>query len=318
MKTILNTSVDPYFNLALEEYVLKNIDCEEDILLLWVNAPAVILGRNQVVYGEVNVGYCEKHGIPILRRISGGGTVYHDLGNLNFSIISKHYQGVLRNYQVFTQPVIDFLQTLGVDARFSGKSDLVIGKEKFSGNAQMYHQKKMLHHGTILFNTKLDTLTKVLKPKSQDIDSIGVDSNRSRVTNIMTHLNPQLTIEAFKSKLLNFWLNTDDALSHVIVLTEADIKAIEDLKQNKYHTWAWTYGESPNFEIKKAFEDKQIVVSVKEGLIDTLMLTTKSINLHFNQFMGVRFDKKIYVQVLETIDESLRISLTPFTNLLFE
>lgn len=318
MKTILNTCVDPYFNLALEEYVLKNIDCDEDILLLWVNGPSVIVGRNQVVYGEVNVGYCETHGIPVLRRISGGGTVYHDLGNLNFSIISKHYQGVLRNYQVFTQPVIDFLQSLGVDARFSGKSDLVIGKEKFSGNAQMYHHKKMLHHGTILFDAKLDTLSHVLKPKSLDIESVGVDSNRSAVTNVIIHLRPPMTIESFKSELLKFWLNTGDIDSNVIHLTEADLKAIEDLKLNKYHTWAWTYGESPNFEIKKEVEDKHLVVRVQAGLIDSIVLTTPSTHLHFNQFNGIRFAKKDVALVLETIDENLKNILNPFTNLLFE
>lgn len=318
MKTILNTSVDPYFNLALEEYVLKNIDCDEDILLLWVNAPAVILGRNQVVYGEVNVGYCEKHGIPILRRISGGGTVYHDLGNLNFSIISKHYQGVLRNYQVFTQPVIDFLQTLGVDARFSGKSDLVIGKEKFSGNAQMYHQKKMLHHGTILFDTKLDTLSQVLKPKSSDIKSVAVDSNRSTVTNVITHLKYESTIEAFKSELLKFWLNTDEIEPHVIQLSDADLKTIEGLKMNKYQTWTWTFGESPNFDIKKEMGDQRLHISIQNGLIDTLVWSSPSMNLHFNQFCGIRFERKDYEMVLETIDESLRISLSPFNDLLFE
>lgn len=318
MKTILNTSVDPYFNLALEEYVLKNIDCEEDILLLWVNAPAVILGRNQVVYGEVNVGYCETHGIPILRRISGGGTVYHDLGNLNFSIISKHYQGVLKNYQVFTQPVIDFLQRLGVDARFSGKSDLVIGQEKFSGNAQMYHQKKMLHHGTILFDTKLDTLSQVLKPKSRDIESVAVDSNRSTVTNVITYVKNESTIESFKSELLKFWLDTDEIESHVIELTAADLNAIEDLKLNKYQTWAWAFGESPNFDIKKEIGDQHIHVRIQNGLIDTLVWSSPSINLHFNQFNGIRFDKKDYEMVLKTIDESLSMSLKPFTNLLFE
>ena len=318
MKTILNHVHDPHFNLALEEYVLKHMDCEEDILLLWVNAPSVIVGRNQVVYGEVNVEYCKNHDIPIIRRISGGGTVYHDLGNLNFSIISKHYQDVLKNYRLFTQPVVDFLQHMGVNASFSGKSDLVITKDKFSGNAQMYHKKKMLHHGTILFDTNLDTLSKVLKPKTKDIASVAVDSNRSHVTNVNTHSKVPMTIDEFKTALLKFWLNTDDIQSHIMTLTEADLKAIDALKKTKYLTWDWNFGESPDFEIQKTDESQSLKVGVKDGLIETLVLTTPTISLHFNQFYGIRFEKEAYELQLNTIDKTLKKSLEPFTKTLFE
>jgi len=318
MKTILNHLHDPHFNLALEEYVLKHMDCEEDILLLWVNAPSVIVGRNQVVYGEVNVEYCKKHDIPIIRRISGGGTVYHDLGNLNFSIISKHYQDVLKNYRFFTQPVVDFLQQMGVNASFSGKSDLVIGTDKFSGNAQMYHQKKMLHHGTILFETNLDTLSKVLKPKTKDIASVAVDSNRSRVTNVNTHLKTSMDIDVFKTALLKYWLNTEDIQSHFLSLCEADLKAIEALKQEKYLSWGWNFGESPAFEIQKTIGEHALKVSIKDGLIETLVLTTPILSLHFNQFYGSRFEKEAYERQLNTIDASLKKSLEPFTKTLFE
>ncbi len=182
MKTIFSQSTDPYFNLAWEEYIFKNIECQEDILLLWQNEPSVIIGRNQIVFEEVSVEYAKKHQIPIIRRISGGGTVYHDLGNLNFSVITNNYKDAISNYKYFTEPIIHCLNELKVDAHLSGRSDICIQDQKISGNAQSYYQNRMLHHGTILFSSDLKHLNKIIKKPSKDFESFGVKSNRSKVT----------------------------------------------------------------------------------------------------------------------------------------
>lgn len=312
MKTILSHSTDPYYNLAWEEYILKHVHSDEDILLLWQNTPSVIVGRNQVIHKEVNVAYCETHDIPILRRLSGGGTVYHDLGNLNFSVITNNYQDVLSNYQHFTKPIIDFLNHLGIKAMFRGKSDLVIDTLKFSGNAQFYYQKRMLHHGTILFNTNLNQLSSVIKPKTEDIQSIGVHSNRTTVTNVTSFLNQPMTMAEFKSQLLEYWIK-GSVFNHILILTPSDLNQIDLLKQTKYLSWAWTYGESPNFDIIKTMGDVKITINVVEGLIDTFSVSKSNKTQLYPEFKGIQFSKKAF------LDHSMKHNMdTSFINLITE
>lgn len=317
MKTILSQSTDPYFNLAWEEYIFKHVACNEDILLLWQNDKSVIVGRNQVVFGEVNVTYCELHDIPIIRRISGGGTVYHDLGNLNFSVITSKYQDVISNYPYFTQKVVSYLNTLGVNVAFSGKSDIVIDKQKISGNAQMYHQKKVLHHGTILFDTDLKMLNQVIKKKSVEIMSNGIDSNRTDVTNIKYHLKNEMSLEAFKDGLLTYWLNQSDILADIIDLSQQDLDEIERLKSSKYLSWAWNYGESPNFEIIKIVNHQNVRIKVKSGLIQNLSLSTSNDEVTFDSIKGTRYEKNAFEAALNKLNKEEKAALTAFINLLF-
>lgn len=317
MKTLISHSNDPYFNLAWEEYIFKHIECDEDILLLWRNVPSVIVGRNQIIYGEVEVAYCKTHNIPIIRRISGGGTVYHDLGNLNYSVITKQYKDVISNYAYFTKPILTFLNNLGIYATFSGKSDIKIDGKKISGNAQMYHQNRMLHHGTILFNTDLNKLNKVIKQITPDMQTVGVPSNRSMVTNVIDYLEPKQTIESFKQQLLLHYLN-HDINQHIQVLSDKDLKHIEHLKSTKYMSWEWNYGESPLFEITKQNNDNEILIKVQSGLIASCSLLTNLDRISLPEFAGIKYDKESFVDKLNQLDSDKKQALSGFVKVLFE
>jgi lipoate---protein ligase len=245
MKTILNDSKDPTFNLALEEYVLKELDSDEDFVLLWQNANSVIIGRNQNTYEEINHELVKEHDVKVVRRITGGGAVYHDLGNLNFSFITKSLKDNLNNYRKFTDPVIKVLNELGVPAEFQGRNDIVVDGKKISGNAQAWHKNKMLHHGTILFDADLAFVASVLNVKQDKIESKGIKSNRARVTNIKPFLNNDVNIIEFKHKLLSSLLGEANILDNTYQLSEKDLERIKDLQVDKYKKWEWNFGESP-------------------------------------------------------------------------
>ena len=174
MKTIINDSKNPRFNLALEEYVLKYLDSDEDFVLLWQNENSVIIGRNQNTIEEINAAYVKTHDVNVVRRITGGGAVYHDMGNLNFSYVTNTLKDNLNNYRKFTDPVIKALNSLGVPAEFAGRNDIVVEEKKISGNAQSFYKNRMLHHGTILFDADLGMIADVLNVKPDKIASKGI------------------------------------------------------------------------------------------------------------------------------------------------
>ena len=283
MKTILNDSKDPRFNLALEEYVLKYLNSDEDFVLLWQNANSVIIGRNQNTYEEINASLVKEHDVSVVRRITGGGAVYHDMGNLNFSFITKTLKDNLNNYKKFTDPVIQALNALGVPAEFQGRNDIVVDGKKISGNAQAFHNNKMLHHGTILFDVNLAFVAEVLNVKQDKIASKGIKSNRARVTNIKSYLNNQsLDMTTFKETLLKNLLDTSNILDHVYALTDEDLNKIHELKRKRYDTWEWNYGESPESENvrEKRYPGGKIefMFNLKNGAFDSVRL--------FGDFLG--------------------------------
>ncbi len=265
MKTLQSLTTDPYFNLAWEEYILKHIHKDEDILLLWQNDTSIIIGRNQNVFEEVNLDYIVKSQIPLIRRISGGGTVFHDLGNLNYTYITRA-KGNINNYRKMTESIIEALKQLDIDASFVEKSDIKLGDKKISGNAQFVFGEKLLHHGTLLIKSNLDLLKPALKEKVNAIESISVKSNRSSVTNLCDH--SLLSMEAIKDQLTNTLLK--DAT--LITLTPKDLKHIEALKNEKYLTYAWNYGESPKSMIQKSLDNYQIKVTVNYGMIEEALI----------------------------------------------
>lgn len=285
MLTILNDNNDPRFNLALEEYVLKYLPIDDDFVLLWQNEPSIIIGRNQNTIEEINSSYVKKHNINVVRRISGGGAVYHDFGNLNFTFITTSLKDNLNNFRKFTKPVIDALNELGVPAEFAGRNDIVVEGKKISGNAQTFYKSRMFHHGTILFDANLEVVQEVLKVKLDKIESKGIKSVRSRVTNIYPYLKEKMTVKEFQTHLLKYLLNTDDINSKVYHLSTDDFDKIYQLKKDKYDSWIWNYGESPEFSLQKSkrLSGGKVVfnLNVSDGVI-------KSVKI-FGDFFG-KFD----------------------------
>ena len=203
MKLLRLDTTDPYLNLAIEEYLFRTID--DDVIILWQNRPTVVIGKNQNAYAEVNIEKTESKNITIARRITGGGAVYHDLGNLNYSYISvKGSSGI--DFKTFTSPIIDALSSFGVNAELSGRNDLTVNGKKFSGNAQHTEEGRVLHHGTLLFSSDLSVLSEVLKVDELKIRTKAIKSTRARVINL-SELIPNVSIDAFADKLYDYFVS---------------------------------------------------------------------------------------------------------------
>lgn len=269
MRYIINNSTNPYFNIALEEYCLMHVDPGEDYFLLWQNEPSIIIGRNQNTLEEINRRFVKERGIKVVRRISGGGAVYHDLGNLNFTFISRVEPGRPINFSVFVNPIINVLKELGVDATLVGRNDIVAYGKKISGNAQRLYRRKFLHHGTLLFDVNIEDLAEALNVSADKIESKGIKSIRSRVGNIREFLKEDMTIDEFRERLQRRLSN--DYESEEIKLPEEAILRISETARDKFASWAWTYGESPpfNYRFEKRFPGGKVgvFIHIKEGLI---------------------------------------------------
>jgi len=257
---------DTAFNIALEEYCFKNLRDEDEIFLLWINEPSIIVGKYQNTIEEINTEYTREKGIHVIRRISGGGAVYHDLNNLNYTIISnrdKNQEGF--NFKEFSKPIIETLAELGVKAEFTGRNDLEIDGQKFCGNAQAYIKDRVMHHGCLLFNVDFSALGDALKVSKDKIESKGVKSVRSRVTNILPHLKTPITVEEFGDKIMEYMKKQyPDMKEYVFIAKRAEIK----------RSWEWNYGESPEFNITRGKRFKngriQIFADVENSKIKSI------------------------------------------------
>ncbi len=245
------SSTDPRYNLALEEWLFSTLEPESaGVFLLWHNAPSIIVGRHQNTVQEINKDLVQKYSLPIVRRMTGGGTVYHDLGNVNFSflrpLLPQEKGGM--DFGVFLQPIVEVLQGLGIDARFSSRNDITVGQHKISGSAQLRRGGKVLHHGTLLVDLDLDMLGAVLTGAPDKYLSKGIASVRSRVTNVRDVLAAQgktVSMEAIKESLIQ------RIAPQSLVLDSAAHAAVQTLIQEKYATHNWNYGASPNFTEKR-------------------------------------------------------------------
>lgn len=248
MLIIKRHNTDPYFNLATEEYVLKNFS--EDSFMLWRNAPSIIVGKHQNTLAEINVDYVKKNNIPVVRRLSGGGAVFHDLGNLNFTFIQSGEKDQLIDFKKYTLPILEVLQKMGIDARFEGRNDLTIDGRKFSGNAEHIWKNRVLHHGTLLFSARITDLSQALNVDPVKFEDKAVKSVRSRVTNISDHLSKPMDVNEFES-LINDHILEKYPDARMVELSETDHENIYELVRTKYNTWEWNFGYSPAYNFRK-------------------------------------------------------------------
>ncbi|MCO5293004.1 MAG: lipoate--protein ligase [Chitinophagaceae bacterium] len=273
MLCIYHESTDPYFNIATDEYILKHI--EEDCFMLWRNDNAIIVGKYQNTLAEINYDYVKANNIAVVRRISGGGAVYHDLGNLNFSFTHSGKDKNLTDFQKFTQPIIDVIRSLDIDARFEGKNDLMIDGRKFSGNAAHVYKNKILHHGTILYSSKMRNVSEALRINPVKYQDKAVKSVPKRVTNISEHLKEPLSLEDFTKKLMDYVIDTTPG-SRLYSFTEEDIRQIQKLRDKKFATNEWNYGQSPDYSFKKSIRTPggvlEMNLEVKHGIIEKVKI----------------------------------------------
>jgi len=268
MRFIHNTHTDPAFNLATEEWLLRHADT--DIFMLWRNAPAVIVGRNQNTASEIDTDFVRERGITVIRRLTGGGAVFHDLGNVNFSFIQIGRQSKQLDFHRFTVPIMEALRSMGVNCRFEGRNDLVIDGQKFSGNAQLIEKDRVLHHGTLLFSAQMADLSGALKINPVKYVDKAVKSVAKRVTNISSHLPAPMDVETFITRVMAHV--SGSAADLPPGLSAEEEAAINALVESKYGTWEWNFGSSPDYGFTRATRTRggvvEIHLKVRHGRIE--------------------------------------------------
>ncbi|WP_423824312.1 lipoate--protein ligase [Salinibacter ruber] len=266
---------DPTLNLALEEWTLRNLDPQYRYLLFYVNEPSIIIGRNQNTLEEINRAYVEDRNVRVVRRMSGGGAVYHDEGNLNFSFMTDYKPDRLHNFNRFTRPLRRVLASMGVEAQLEGRNDLVAGDgRKISGNAQFSTPRRMFSHGTLMFNTDRKALARALDVTPDKIDSKAHQSVRKRVANISEVGGRVYDVPTFRRLLVDGLFPQDETPVYTLRSDEWD--AVEDLAERRYRRWAWNVGASPPFDVRRRerFEEGEVDVrlSIEDGKIDRIQI----------------------------------------------
>lgn len=270
MLCIFNPSIDPYFNLAAEEYVLKNFT--DDVFMLWRNDKSIIIGKYQNTAAEINLDFVKERDIKVVRRQTGGGAVFHDLGNINYTFIAPKDSG---DFRTFSEPILQVLNKLGVPAKFEGRNDLTIEGQKFSGNAQCIYQNRILHHGTLLFASEMDDLSAALKVNPLKFKDKAVKSVRKRVTNISTHLPHPMSVTEFIDTVMQY-VSTRVQHAEFYTFSEDDLLKINKLRKEKYETWEWNFGISPKFDMGKQIRTQggnvEVTLAVEKGKISQLKI----------------------------------------------
>ncbi|AEV32073.1 lipoyltransferase and lipoate-protein ligase [Owenweeksia hongkongensis DSM 17368] len=313
MLCIDNPYIEPYFNQAVEEYFLKNSD--ENIFMLWRNDNAIIVGKHQNTLAEINVENVKERDIKVVRRLTGGGAVFHDLGNLNYTFIMGYgEEGAKVDFKKYNQPIIDVLAGLGVKAHFSGRNDILIDDQKFSGNAEhIYHQKqRVLHHGTLLYASNVKDISDALKVNPLKFEGKARKSVVSRVTNISSHLKDDIGVEAFRQEvMMHITKLYPDAEPYT--LTETDKREIQKLADEKYSQWHWNFGYSPKYGLKKGVKTLgghvEVHLNVDKGLITDLdifgdFFVNKDIEPLVEGLKGVEHREEVVLQKLKELQSS--------------
>ncbi|QZX48914.1 lipoate--protein ligase [Mycoplasma sp. E35C] len=310
-----SNSTDCYINAATEEYLLKHLKLELPIIYLWQNANTVFIGKNQNTLAQININETNKDNVNLIRRFSGGGTVYQDIGNVCYSYIDYLDDKRSNAYEYFARPIIEFLNSLKINATFKGRNDLEIEGMKFSGTAQYLYGNKILHHGTLLYDTDMSRLSRYLHVDKSKIEAKGIDSIKKRVTNIIDHLTDKKSVEWFIEELTKFYFKKYPELVEI----KLDQKAhdwIKDRAENHFKTWDWIYGSSQEFKFKnkKRFTGGELEVSLNtdKGLIKDIkfngdFLSVAQIEEIQNELINTKFDYESVSQVLDKFNLPLYI-----------
>lgn len=308
MRLYLDThTTDPYINLATEEYLLKN--SSHNIIMLYQNSESIIIGKHQNAVSEGNIAFSIKNNIPIIRRLSGGGTVYHDTGNLNFSFITTVTTGKQIDFKQYTQPIIDFLTTLGLEAKHSGSNNLTINNYKVSGNAEHIYKNRVLHHGTLLFSSNIARLEQSLRPINSSYNDKSIKSRPWQVTNIQDLLAEKTDITTFKQRLLQFIIEAEHATNNKLSCNETE--EIETLAKEKYRTWEWNYGYFSKYIFSKKISFNgstfDIKITTTKGTISKIDIQTTKENQLLAQTLKniLQGSRHHYYEIIEKLKKSI-------------
>lgn len=305
---INSNSTSPYFNFALEEYLLTQKDLDDDeIFLFWRTNPTIMVGRYQNTFSEINEKYVRENNVNVVRRNSGGGTIYTDMGAWQFTFIEKNYKEEGISFDKFTGPIVEALQKQDVDAHFNSRNDLLIGNRKFSGNAQYRKDNAILHHGSILFNTDIQAMVESITVAEDKIIAKGIKSVRERVINISEVMKDNITSENFRDIMLDSLLKN----STTYTLTKEDIKSINKIQKEKFESWDWNYGKNPIFNISryKRFNGGRVdfKLNVKKGIIKNCKIEgdfflSGEISILEESFIDCKYVREDISKLLDTLD----------------
>lgn len=296
---------DAYTNIAMDSWLLNNLKPDKPVFALWQNKRAVIVGRNQNTFAEINQDYIDKNDVQVVRRVSGGGAVYHDLGNICFTFFVPVESSAKVNFHQFVKPMYDALHAVGINAEITGRNDLEVEGKKVSGNAQRYAGGYLMHHGTLLWDTDVEAMIRSLNVSDEKFVSKAAKSVRSRVGMIKDYA-PELDLDTFIEKL-TYYL-TDEGKDGELVLSDEQIAAIKQTRDEQFATWEWNYGESPKFTFsnheKFAGGGIDVQADVENGFIKSINFLGDFLGVRDwrdikDQFIGVPFEPTAVLEVLE-------------------
>lgn len=302
-----SNTLDPTYNIATEYYLFHEYN--EPILFLWINGPSIVVGKHQNTIEEINAKYVKENNITVCRRLSGGGTVYHDEGNLNYTIISNDEQRKL-DYESFSLPVIKALESMGIQASINSTNSITVDGFKICGHAQYINKKRTMHHGCLLFESDLSVLEKALIVPKDKIKSKGIKSVRAQVKNIREFLDQAYTMDDFKMLILD---SVQEAFGPIdtIILSELDHVAIESIRKEKFTGWQWVYGCSPPSNLKRkrvlSEGDFEVRISIKQGCINEIhffgdFFGVPGVDVVEKTLVGARYEQEALQTVIQTID----------------